>query len=121
MLLQVTGVCLLFIPEYFNCVGRRKTGSLKYNLCSSWIHICVCVCVLTGEALTQSSLLEADGENMTTAVEPMNLHHAMLRAPGRVCTHPAAPALTTHDWTVGISALTVGLEENLRTPQLGAA
>lgn len=44
---------------------------------------------LTGEALTQSSLLEADGENgdgmvtMTTTVEPMNLHHAMLRSPGR--------------------------------------
>ncbi|CAG01513.1 unnamed protein product [Tetraodon nigroviridis] len=36
----------------------------------------------TGEALTQSSLLEADGETMTTAVEPMNLHHAMLRPPG---------------------------------------
>ncbi|KAM9703933.1 zinc finger protein 410 isoform 2-T2 [Menidia menidia] len=42
----------------------------------------------TGEALTQSSLLEADGENgsgmvtMTTGVEPMNLHHAMLRSPG---------------------------------------
>ncbi|XP_037541036.1 zinc finger protein 410 [Nematolebias whitei] len=41
----------------------------------------------TGEALTQSSLLEADGENgggmvaMTTGVEPMNLHHAMLRSP----------------------------------------
>lgn len=45
---------------------------------------------LTGEALTQSSLLEADGENgagmvtMTTTVEPMNLHHAMLRSPGRL-------------------------------------
>uniref|UniRef100_M4A1U1 Zinc finger protein 410 n=1 Tax=Xiphophorus maculatus TaxID=8083 RepID=M4A1U1_XIPMA len=44
--------------------------------------------VHSGEALTQSSLLEADGENggglvtMTTAVEPMNLHHAMLRSPG---------------------------------------
>lgn len=42
----------------------------------------------TGEALTQSSLLEADGENtegmvtMTTAVEPMTLQHAMLRSPG---------------------------------------
>lgn len=42
----------------------------------------------TGEALTQSSLLEADGENgdtmvtMTTTVEPMNLPHAMLRSPG---------------------------------------
>ncbi|XP_038583343.1 zinc finger protein 410 isoform X2 [Micropterus salmoides] len=42
----------------------------------------------TGEALTQSSLLEADGENgdgmvtMTTNVGPMNLHHAMLRSPG---------------------------------------
>nr|XP_015803605.2 zinc finger protein 410 isoform X1 [Nothobranchius furzeri]XP_015803606.2 zinc finger protein 410 isoform X1 [Nothobranchius furzeri] len=41
----------------------------------------------TGEALTQSSLLEADGEDgggmvtMTTTVEPMNLHHAMLRSP----------------------------------------
>lgn len=41
-----------------------------------------------GEALTQSSLLEVDGENahgmvsMTTGVEPMNLHHAMLRSPG---------------------------------------
>lgn len=49
----------------------------------------VLMCALTGEALTQSSLLEADGENgggmvaMTTAVEPMNLHHAMLRSPGR--------------------------------------
>lgn len=40
----------------------------------------------TGEALTQSSLLEADGEHMTTAVEPMNLHHAMLRSPGG-CLH----------------------------------
>lgn len=117
MLLQVTGVCLLLIPEYFNCVGRRETGSLKYNLCSSWIHICVCVCVLTGEALTQSSLLEADGENMTTAVEPMDLHHAMLRPPGRARTHRAAPVLTTtHDWTVSISGLTVSVEENLRTP-----
>lgn len=44
--------------------------------------------LLTGEALTQSSLLEADGENgdgmvtMTTNVGPMNLHHAMLRSPG---------------------------------------
>uniref|UniRef100_A0A3B3CK48 Zinc finger protein 410 n=2 Tax=Oryzias melastigma TaxID=30732 RepID=A0A3B3CK48_ORYME len=42
----------------------------------------------TGEALTQSSLLEADGENgggmvaMTTPVEAMSLHHAMLRSPG---------------------------------------
>ncbi|XP_074541253.1 zinc finger protein 410 [Halichoeres trimaculatus] len=42
----------------------------------------------TGEALTQSSLLEADGQNghdmvtMTTTVEPINLHHAMLRSPG---------------------------------------
>uniref|UniRef100_A0A3P8UMR0 Zinc finger protein 410 n=1 Tax=Cynoglossus semilaevis TaxID=244447 RepID=A0A3P8UMR0_CYNSE len=35
-----------------------------------------------GEALTQSSLLEADGETITTVVEPMNLHHAMLRSPG---------------------------------------
>lgn len=41
-----------------------------------------------GEALTHSSLLEVDGENahgmvsMTTGVEPMNLHHAMLRSPG---------------------------------------
>lgn len=40
----------------------------------------------TGEALTHSSLLEADEEagdgmvTMTTGVEPMNLHHAMLRA-----------------------------------------
>jgi len=47
----------------------------------------------TGEALTQSSLLEADGENgggmvtMTTTVEPMNLHHAMLRSPGRHFKH----------------------------------
>ncbi|KAK9531774.1 hypothetical protein VZT92_011180 [Zoarces viviparus] len=37
----------------------------------------------TGEALTQSSLLEADGMvTITTTVEPMNLHHAMLRSPG---------------------------------------
>ncbi|XP_053743999.1 zinc finger protein 410 [Synchiropus splendidus] len=41
----------------------------------------------TGEALTQSSLLEADGENgdsmvaMATAVEPIDLHHAMLTSP----------------------------------------
>lgn len=39
----------------------------------------------TGEALTHSSLLEADGSpddtmvTMTTGVEPMNLHNAMLR------------------------------------------
>lgn len=77
------------------------------------------MCVLTGEALTQSSLLEADGENMTTAVEPMNLHHAMLRPPGKVSTRRAAPVLITHDWTVGMSGLTGGVE-NLRTPQLGA-
>lgn len=43
---------------------------------------CVCLCALTGEALTQSSLLEADGDNMAASVEPMNLHHAMLRSPG---------------------------------------
>lgn len=42
----------------------------------------------TGEALTHSSLLEADGEAgdgmvaMATGVEPMNLHHAMMRAQG---------------------------------------
>ncbi|XP_030628842.1 zinc finger protein 410 [Chanos chanos] len=42
----------------------------------------------TGEALTHSSLLEADGAagdsmaTMTTVVEPINLHHAMLRAQG---------------------------------------
>ncbi|CAL1585845.1 unnamed protein product [Knipowitschia caucasica] len=38
----------------------------------------------TGEALTHSSLLEdAEGMvSMTTAVNPLNVHHAMLRAPG---------------------------------------
>lgn len=40
---------------------------------------------MTGEALTHSSLLEADGAasmvTMTT-VEPVNLHHVMLRAQG---------------------------------------
>ncbi|XP_061757059.1 zinc finger protein 410 isoform X1 [Nerophis ophidion] len=42
----------------------------------------------TGEALTHSSLLEADGDNgagmvaMTTGMQPVNLHHAMLRSPG---------------------------------------
>uniref|UniRef100_A0A4W5R8G0 Zinc finger protein 410 n=1 Tax=Hucho hucho TaxID=62062 RepID=A0A4W5R8G0_9TELE len=42
----------------------------------------------TGEALTHSSLLEADGSpgdnmvTMTTGVEPMNLHQAMLREQG---------------------------------------
>ncbi|XP_054617915.1 zinc finger protein 410 isoform X2 [Dunckerocampus dactyliophorus] len=42
----------------------------------------------TGEALTHSSLLEADGDNeagmvaLTTGVQPINLHHAMLRSPG---------------------------------------
>uniref|UniRef100_A0AAY4BYP5 C2H2-type domain-containing protein n=1 Tax=Denticeps clupeoides TaxID=299321 RepID=A0AAY4BYP5_9TELE len=45
-------------------------------------------CTEAGEALTHSSLLEADGPatdtmvTMTTVVEPMNLHHAMLRAQG---------------------------------------
>lgn len=64
----------MFTVKVMRC---QKTKSL--NVC---LH-------LTGEALTQSSLLEADGENgggmvtMTTAVEPMNLHHAMLRSPGR--------------------------------------
>lgn len=54
----------------------------------------------TGEALTQSSLLEADSTNadgmvtMTTAVEPMNLHHAMLRSPGRCGTERVKDA----DW-----------------------
>lgn len=50
-------------------------------------------CRETGEALTQSSLLEADGETgdtmvtmTTTSVEPMNLHHAMLRAQGSADT-----------------------------------
>ncbi|KAL7871736.1 hypothetical protein SRHO_G00067190 [Serrasalmus rhombeus] len=48
----------------------------------------------TGEALTHSSLLEADGATgesmvtMTTVVEPVNLHHAMLRAQG-----PADPVV----------------------------
>ncbi|XP_077367390.1 zinc finger protein 410 [Festucalex cinctus] len=42
----------------------------------------------TGEALTRSSLLEADGESgaslvaMATGVDAVNLHHAMLRSPG---------------------------------------
>ncbi|XP_049613344.1 zinc finger protein 410 [Syngnathus scovelli] len=42
----------------------------------------------TGEALTRSSLLEADGESdasmvaMATDVDAVNLHHAMLRSPG---------------------------------------
>lgn len=57
--------------------------------------------MLTGEALTQSSLLEADGENgdnmvtMTTTVEPMNLHHAMLRSPGK-CWHMYGRANTIY-------------------------
>ncbi|TNN64069.1 Zinc finger protein 410 [Liparis tanakae] len=41
--------------------------------------------VHSGEALTHSSLLEADGGMVTmttTTVEPMSLHHAMLRPPG---------------------------------------
>ncbi|XP_078799357.1 zinc finger protein 410 isoform X3 [Oryzias latipes] len=48
----------------------------------------------TGEALTQSSLLEADGENgggmvaMATPVEAMSLHHAMLRSPGEPFLKP---------------------------------
>lgn len=75
----------------------------------------MCVFALTGEALTQSSLLEADGENMTTAVEPMNLHHAMLRSPGSVCTHRAvalqsALVFLNHDCGAG------GLEEELKIP-----
>lgn len=70
------------------------------------------MCVLTGEALTQSSLLEADDENMTTAVEPMNLHHAMLRSPGSVCTRRAetlqsAPIFMNQNYTVRISDLSV--------------
>ncbi|XP_071019518.1 zinc finger protein 410-like [Oncorhynchus clarkii lewisi] len=42
----------------------------------------------TGEALTHSSLLEADGSpvdtmvTMTTGVDPINVHHAMLRTQG---------------------------------------
>ncbi|XP_061559678.1 zinc finger protein 410 isoform X1 [Phycodurus eques] len=46
-------------------------------------------CRETGEALTRSSLLEADGDDgsgglvaMATGVEAVNLHHAMLRSPG---------------------------------------
>lgn len=61
----------------------------RVSLCIHTSHKFVGCLRPTGEALTQSSLLEADGENgdgmvtMTTTVEPMNLHHAMLRSPGR--------------------------------------
>uniref|UniRef100_A0A3B4ZPB0 C2H2-type domain-containing protein n=1 Tax=Stegastes partitus TaxID=144197 RepID=A0A3B4ZPB0_9TELE len=47
------------------------------------------LCSFNASSVQASSLLEADGENgdgmvtMTTTVEPMNLHHAMLRSPGR--------------------------------------
>lgn len=37
---------------------------------------------MTGEALTHSSLLEADGGSSDSMVN-MNLHHAMLRTQGR--------------------------------------
>lgn len=59
---------------------------------SSWFTSFVCS-PPPGEALTQSSLLEADGENMTTAVEPMNLHHAMLRSAGRASSQ-SGPEVT---------------------------
>lgn len=67
-------------------------------MCPCPFHTCFkfIVCFpLTGEALTQSSLLEADGDSMTTAVEPMNLHHAMLRSPSR-CLHLYVGESPTH-------------------------
>lgn len=80
----------------------------------------MCVLAPTGEALTQSSLLEADGEHMTTAVEPMNLHHAMLRSPGSVCTDrplilPSAPILMSHNYTVSVSDVSARLETKQKT------
>lgn len=82
------------------------------------------VFALTGEALTQSSLLEADGENMATAVEPMNLHHAMLRSPGSVCTLILQPALIlmNHNYTEhNYTDATVSLEKWKTTIRLWAS
>lgn len=67
----------------------------------------------TGEALTHSSLLEADGDNMTTSVEPMNLHHAMLRSQGStdpvvVLSQPhQLVALTSEGHTYGEDVVTL--------------
>lgn len=65
--------------------GKEMLGwrSFHFIRCSSGLW-------LTGEALTHSSLLEADGaatDSMVTmtTVEPVNLHHAMLRAQGTHC------------------------------------
>lgn len=98
--MQVSSLNFFFFPS------KLFTVSSQYAVChSSHLHTKVCHLSLrlTGEALTQSSLLEADGENadsmvtMTTTVEPMNLHHAMLRSPGRCMhTYNAYTQLTTH-------------------------
>uniref|UniRef100_A0A3B4ABN5 C2H2-type domain-containing protein n=1 Tax=Periophthalmus magnuspinnatus TaxID=409849 RepID=A0A3B4ABN5_9GOBI len=77
---HVCGIC----GKTFSQSGSRNVHMRKRHGDESAIH----EPRDTGEALTHSSLLEVDGENtggmvsMTTAVEPMNLHHAMLRAPG---------------------------------------
>lgn len=108
---------MAFAPDTFTV---QKTGQLEYLTSLSLLDEVLGVFALTGEALTQSSLLEADGENMTTAVEPMNLHHAMLRSPGSVCTHRAlilqsALILMNHNYTVRISDATVRLEKKWKT------
>lgn len=61
--------------------GLFRSGLFPHLKTSCWIPLTAFA--PTGEALTQSSLLEADGDNMTSSVEPMNLHHAMLRTSGR--------------------------------------
>lgn len=87
----------------------------------------MCLCLqLAGEALTQSSLLEADGANgdgmvtMTTGVEPMNLHHAMLRSPGW-CLHGCDRADTMCgevDKVIGVNTHSVELDVLLTSEML---
>lgn len=63
------------------------------------------VCVwLTGEALTHSSLLEADGGSSDSMVN-MNLHHAMLRTQGRNRTPRRwASVIVSRNGTNGVSS-----------------
>lgn len=112
MLLLNTGlVCVIYTGWIIKLQWCKKQADVQESKLDRCLK-CRCLCLAgdshfhwvvgftsfvcsppTGEALTQSSLLEADGENITTAVEPMNLHHAMLRSAGRASSQ-SGPEVT---------------------------
>lgn len=79
-------VCVCARVEPARCFPSGMFDMTHKHTCNVQYVPCV---LLTGEALTHSSLLEADGSpgdtmvTMTTGVDPINVHHAMLRAQGK--------------------------------------